>query len=42
LADTSFLLPAMGVEVEREVIKAIEHFREVKVCYIETCMSEAL
>lgn len=42
MADTSFLLPAMGVEVEREVIKAIEHFREVEVCYIEACMLEAL
>jgi len=42
LVDTSFLLPAMGVEVEQEVIRAIEHFREVEVCYIEACMLEAL
>jgi len=32
----------MGIEVEREVIRAIEHFREVEVCYIEACMLEAL
>jgi len=32
----------MGIEVEQEVIEAIEHFREVKVCYIEASVLEAL
>ncbi|MBS7637477.1 PIN domain-containing protein [Candidatus Bathyarchaeota archaeon] len=42
LVDTSFLLPALGLEVEGEVYEAIKHFHRVEVCYIEACMLEAM
>jgi hypothetical protein len=31
LVDTSFLLPALGIDVEEEIYKAIRHFRRFDV-----------
>ena len=42
LVDTSFLLPAMGVETEREVMEAIKHFHTAEVHYLEASILEAM
>ncbi len=42
LADTSFLLPALGVDVEEEVLEAIRLFRYVRVHYLEVSLTEAV
>lgn len=42
LVDTSFLLPALGVSVEDEIIEAIKYFHQVEVCYAEASLLEAM
>ncbi|MCE4610666.1 MAG: hypothetical protein F7B17_01685, partial [Desulfurococcales archaeon] len=42
LVDTSFLLPALGVEVEEEVVDSIALFRRVEVLYLEIAVVEAM
>ncbi|WP_276813615.1 PIN domain-containing protein [Desulfurococcus amylolyticus] len=42
LVDTTFLLPAMGVEVEEEAMKVIPLFRRLEVHYLEVALLEAL
>ena len=42
IVDTSFLLPALGVEVEDEVTRVIPYFRFFKVYYLEVCILEAM
>ncbi len=42
LVDTSFLLPAMGVEAEGKVMNAIKHFRKTEVNYLEASILEAM
>lgn len=42
LVDTTFLLPALGIEVEEEALKAIELFRRADVYYLEVGLLEAM
>jgi len=42
LVDTSFLLPAMGIETEEEVMEAIKDFRMAEVHYLEASILEAM
>lgn len=42
LVDTTFLLPALGVEVEEEALKAIKLFRKLEIYYIEIGIIEAM
>ena len=42
LVDTTFLLPALGVEVEEEAMRVIELFRHLEVYYLEAGLLEAL
>jgi len=42
LIDTSFILPALGVEVEKEVMDTIPHFRRFEVYYSELSILEAM
>ncbi len=42
LIDTSFLLPALGVEVENEILEAIRFFRRIEVLYLELGLIEAI
>jgi predicted nucleic-acid-binding protein len=42
LIDTSFLLPALGIEVEKEVTEAIKHFYSAEVYYLEESLLEAM
>ena len=42
LVDTSFILPALGVEVEKEVMDTIPHFRRFEVYYSELSILEAM
>lgn len=42
LIDTSFLLPAMGIDVKEEIIDTIKYFRLVEVYYLEICILEAM
>jgi len=42
LVDTTFLLPALGVEVEEEAMRVIELFRSLEVYYLEAGLLEAL
>jgi len=42
LVDTSFLLPAIGIEVEKEVMEAIRYFRMAEVYYLEISILEAM
>lgn len=42
LVDTSFLLPAMGIDVEQEILDAIKYFRRIEVYYLEVCVLEAM
>jgi predicted nucleic acid-binding protein len=42
LIDTTFLLPALGFEVEESAMKAIELFRKYNIYYIEFGILEAM
>ncbi|GBF09927.1 hypothetical protein apy_16520 [Aeropyrum pernix] len=42
LVDTSFLLPALGVEIEGEAMKVIPLFRKLEVYYLEVALLEAV
>jgi len=42
LVDTSFLLPAMGIETEKEVMEAIKHFHIAEIHYLEVSILEAM
>ena len=42
LVDTSFLLPALGVEVEKEVMEAVKEFYRFEVYYLEVSLLEAM
>lgn len=42
LVDTSFLLPAVGLDVEEEVYDAVKCFHKVAVCYIEASILEII
>ncbi len=42
LIDTTFLLPTLGVRVEKEAMETIPLFRKIKVFYIEAGVLEAL
>lgn len=42
LIDTSFLLPALGVDVENEVLDSIALFRRAEVFYLEVALVEAM
>ncbi|OYT26549.1 MAG: hypothetical protein B6V02_01470 [Thermoprotei archaeon ex4572_64] len=41
LVDTSFLLPALGIDVEDEVLECIKYFHKVDVHYTELSLLEA-
>ncbi len=40
--DTTFLLPALGIEVERNAMEAIRFFRGLEVYYLEAGLLEAM
>lgn len=42
LVDTTFLLPALGFEVEEEAMEVIPLFRKVKIYYLEVGILEAM
>ena len=42
LIDTTFLLPALGINVEKEAMEAIKYFHKVKVYYLEEGLLEAM
>ena len=42
LVDTTFLLPALGIEVEEEAMRVIPLFRKLRVRYLEVALLEAL
>lgn len=42
LIDTSFLLPALGIQVEEEILEAISRFRDYNIHYIEMSLIEAI
>jgi len=42
LVDTTFLLPALGIEVEEEALEVISMFRNFDVYYLEIALLEAL
>jgi len=42
LVDTTFLLPALGIEVEEEALEVIPMFRNFEVYYLEVALLEAL
>ena len=42
LVDTSFLLPAMGIDTEKEVMEAIKYFRMAEIHYLEVSILEAM
>ena len=42
LIDTSFLLPALGIEIEEEAMKVIPLFRKLDVYYLEIALLEAM
>jgi len=42
LIDTTFLLPALGIEVEPEALEAIKYFHDLRVHYLEASLLEAL
>ncbi len=42
LIDTSFLLPALGIGVDDEVLEAIKLFRQAKIYYLELGLTEAI
>lgn len=42
LVDTSFLLPAMGIDTEKEVMEAIKYFHMAEIHYLEVSILEAM
>jgi len=42
LVDTTFLLPALGIDVEEEVYRAIEKFGKYEICYLDVSLLEAM
>ena len=42
LVDTTFLLPAMGIETNEEAMEAIKHFHMVEIYYLELSILEAM
>jgi len=40
--DTTFLLPALGIEVERDAMEAIRFFHSLEVYYLEAGLLEAM
>lgn len=42
LLDTSFILPSLGLSVEKEVIETIKYFRVFEIYYSELSLLEAL
>lgn len=42
LVDTSFLLPAMGIEIEKEAMEAIKYFHTAEIHYLEVSILEAM
>ncbi len=42
LVDTSFLLPALGLAVEEEVLRAVKQFHKHKIHYLEVSLLEVL
>jgi predicted nucleic acid-binding protein len=42
LVDTSFLLPALGFEIEEEGMKIIPFFRRFRIYYLEVALLEAM
>jgi len=42
LIDTSFILPALGFDVEDVIYKAIEYFNKIRIYYIEESILEAM
>ncbi|MEM2590762.1 MAG: PIN domain nuclease, partial [Zestosphaera sp.] len=42
LVDTTFLLPALGVEIEEDALKAIALFRKLEIYYLEVGILEAM
>lgn len=42
LIDTSFILPALGIDVEDEIYRTISHFRQLDIYYIEIEILEAM
>ena len=42
LVDTTFLLPALGIDVEEEALEAISLFPRFKVYYLEASLLEAI
>jgi len=42
LVDTSFLLPALGIKVEENVMRTIEFFHQYEICYMEVSILEAM
>ncbi|MEM1970436.1 MAG: PIN domain-containing protein [Sulfolobales archaeon] len=42
LVDTTFLLPALGVEIEEDALKAIALFRKLEIYYLEVGILEAV
>lgn len=41
LVDTSFILPALGVSVEKEAFEAVKHFYRARIHYLEASILEA-
>ena len=42
LVDTTFLLPALGVEIEEDALKAIALFRKLEIYYLEVGVLDAM
>ncbi len=42
LVDTSFLLPALGIDVEEIVYQAIKKFKKYNVYYLDVSLLEAM
>lgn len=42
LVDTSFLLPAIGIDTEKEVVEAIKYFPMAEIYYLEASILEAM
>ncbi|MCD6515458.1 MAG: PIN domain-containing protein [Candidatus Odinarchaeota archaeon] len=42
LIDTSFLLPTLRIDTDKEVLEAIKYFKAIKVFYLEISLMEAM
>jgi len=42
IVDTSFLLPAMGISTDEEIMKTTNHFYKFEVHYLEVSILEAM